>query len=68
MNYKVKTLEKILNRKFPTIKIYLARAEFSHIKIEKNKDGKFVANVSKEDIEALKKLFISRKNGYYKNR
>ena len=65
MKYKIKELEKILDRKYSTIKVYLDRAEFNHIEIIKNKSGRFFTNVSKKDIETLRNMFLKRQNSKY---
>ena len=57
---KIETLEKILNRKCCTIKLYLDRAEFSHISTFKDKAGKWFTNITANDIENLKNLLANR--------
>lgn len=62
MNYKIKTLEKILDRKIETIRVYLDRAEFQHIKVKKTETGiRYFADVSDEDVEQLKFLCTRKK-------
>ena len=57
MNYKVTTIEKLLDRKYATIRVYLDRAEFQHIVIKKSKNGdKYFTNVSDEDLILLQRL------------
>ena len=60
MNYKVKTIEKILNRKYQTIKVYLDRPEFKHIYTDEIKNEKYFMNITKEDIDILKEMFDKR--------
>ena len=59
-------LEKMLDRKYETIRIYLARPEFSHIKIERHKAGKFVVNMNTDDLLRLRNLIARRPNHKYK--
>ena len=59
-NYKIDELEKILNRKRCTIKLYLDRAEFSHIDRCRDKSVQYFTNITEQDIENLKKLLINR--------
>ena len=66
LNYKIETLEKMLDRKYATILVYLDRAEFQHIQIKTNKNGKFFSNVTLKDIEALKDMFERRQCNKYK--
>jgi hypothetical protein len=66
MRYEKSKLEEILERKYHTITIYLCRAEFSHIKIERNSKGIFLNNVTNRDIAALKKIILSRRSSKYK--
>jgi hypothetical protein len=62
MNYKIKTLEKILDRKYPTIMVFLDRAEFQHIKVKETKTGiRYFADVSDEDLEQLKFICARKK-------
>lgn len=62
MNYKIKTLEKILDRKCPTIMMLLDRAEFQHIRVKKTETGiRYFADVSDEDVEQLKFLCTRKK-------
>lgn len=61
MKIKIETMEEILNRKCQTIKLYLDRAEFSHIQYASAKEGGFFANVTVEDLKTLKGLFNSRR-------
>lgn len=61
MNIKTETMEKMLNRKCQTIRLYLDRAEFSHIQYASTKEGGFFANVTEEDLKTLKGLFDSRR-------
>ena len=65
MKYKIEVLEKMLDRKYATIKIYLARAEFSHIKIERYKAGKFAVNMNTDDLLKLRNLIARRPNSKY---
>lgn len=65
MKYKIEVLEKMLDRKYATIKTYLARAEFSHIKIERHKIGKFVVNMNTDDLLRLRNLIARRPNSKY---
>jgi hypothetical protein len=61
MNYKVKTIEKLLDRKYQTIRMYLDRSEFQHIVIKQSKYGdKYFANVSDEDLALLQRLIGSK--------
>lgn len=65
LNYKIETLEKMLDRKYQTIIIYLDRPEFKHIEVKRSKAGKFFSNVTWEDIKALKNLFDRRQCNKY---
>ena len=65
MRYKMSALEKMLDRKYETIKIYLSRAEFSHIKIERHKTGTFVVNMNTDDLLRLRNLIARRPNHKY---
>ena len=65
MKYKIEALEKMLDRKYETIRIYLARPEFSHIKIERHKTGKFVVNMNTDDLLRLRNLIVRRPNSKY---
>ena len=65
MRYEMKNLEKMLDRKYETIRMYLARPEFSHIKIERHKIGKFVVNMDSEDLLKLRNLITRRPNHKY---
>ena len=60
MKYKIEVLEKMLDRKYETIRMYLARPEFSHIKIERHKIGKFVVNMNTDDLLKLRNLIARR--------
>lgn len=60
MRYKIEVLEKMLDRKYETIRMYLARPEFSHIKIERHKIGKFVVNMNTDDLLRLRNLIARR--------
>lgn len=62
MNYKIKTLEKILDRKCPTIMLLLDRAEFQHIRVKETETGiRYFADVSDEDLEQLKFICARKK-------
>ena len=65
MRYKMSALEKMLDRKYETIRMYLARAEFSHIKIERHKVGKFFVNINTYDLLKLINLIARRPNYKY---
>ena len=65
MRYEMKKLEKMLDRKYETIRMYLARPEFSHIQIERHKIGKFVVNMSTDDLLKLRNLIVRRPNRKY---
>lgn len=60
MRYRIELLEKMLDRKYGTIKIYLSRAEFSHIKIEIFTHGKYIVNITEYDILRLRDLITRR--------
>ena len=57
MKYTIKVLEKLLKRKFPTIMLYLSRAEFNHIKLIRTNKEAYFENMTQGDIATLKKLF-----------
>ena len=59
MDIEVKILEIKINRNYQTIRHYLDRAEFSHIR----KCGHIVKNITEKDIERIKQLIASRKHG-----
>ena len=62
MNYKIKTLEEILDRKYHTIMMLLDRAEFQHIKVKETKTGiRYFADVSDKDLKILKFLCTRKK-------
>ena len=65
MKYKIEVLEKMLDRKYETIRMYLARPEFSHIKIERHKARKFVVNMNTDDLLRLRNLITRRPNHKY---
>ena len=66
MRYEMKKLEKMLDRKYETIRIYLARPEFAHIKIETFSHGKFIVNITEDDILKLRDLITRRPTNKYK--
>lgn len=65
LNYKKETFEKMFDRKYATILLYLDRPEFKHIQVKRNKFGKFFTNVTWDDINALKNLFERRRCNKY---
>lgn len=60
MKYKVKALERLVNRKYQTLMLYFSRAEFSHIKVIRTKKGVYFDNITYDDINRLKELFEYR--------
>lgn len=66
MRYRIELLEKMLDRKYKTIKTYLSRAEFSHIIIETFTHGKYVVNITEHDILRLRDLITRRSTNKYK--
>jgi hypothetical protein len=60
MAYKAKELEKILNRKYQTIRVYLSRAEFQHIKVVSIEKERIFLNMTLDDIASLKLLLNCR--------
>lgn len=66
MRYRIELLEKMLDRKYKTIEIYLSRAEFSHVKIETFAHGKYVVNITEHDILRLRDLITRRSTNKYK--
>ena len=60
MAFKAKELEKILKRKYQTIRVYLSRAEFQHIKITTIKKDRIFLNMTSDDIASLKLLLNCR--------
>jgi hypothetical protein len=65
MDYTVKHLEYKLKITFKTIKIYLCRAEFNHIKQEvrkiRSQEIKYITNVTDYDLIRLEQLISNRK-------
>lgn len=60
MNYKVTKIEKLLDRKYQTIRVYLSRAEFQHIKVVSIGKDRFFLNMTLDDIASLKLLLNCR--------
>lgn len=60
MEFKARELEKILKRKYQTIKVYISRAEFSHIKVTTIGKDRVFLNVTLDDIASLKLLLNCR--------
>lgn len=65
MDYTVKHLEYKLKVTFKTIKIYLCRAEFNHIKQEvrkiRSQEIKYITNVTDYDLIRLEQLISNRR-------
>ena len=65
MKYTIKMLEWRLKVKYPTLAIYLSRAEFSHIKREVGKVAKkevvYLNNVTDYDLIRLEQLISNRR-------
>lgn len=65
MDYTIKHLEYKLKVTFKTIKIYLCRAEFNHIKQEvrkiKSQEIKYITNVTDYDLIRLENLISTRR-------
>ena len=58
--YKLSTLKRVLKRSEATIKLYLCRAEFSHIEFRKIEGVPCYVNITDEDVNRLKDLMIKR--------
>lgn len=65
MDYTIKHLEHKLKVTFKTLRIYLCRAEFAHIKQEvrkiKSQEIKYVTNVTDYDLIRLEQLISNRR-------
>ena len=65
MDYTIKHLEYKLKISFKTIRVYLCRAEFNHIKQEvrrvKNQEIKYITNITAHDLMRLEKLISTRR-------
>ena len=65
MDYTIKHLEYKLKVTFKTIKIYLCRAEFNHIKQEvrkiRSQEIKYITNVTDYDLIRLENLISTRR-------
>lgn len=60
MAYKAKELEKILKRKYKTIRVYLSRAEFQHIQVVSIGKDRIFLNMTLDDVVSLKLLLNCR--------